>query len=150
MVLKRKLSRACAFIVSTDLCDVLATVDHLAINMWLTHFTGHLSTWRHTKETRTQAPVVDYTFKSIHAFILFSIQNTCSTFSSSIRQPRSKAKCVIQTCLSEYSAIYRPIKSTPALFPFIWSATQHLLSLASRLWFALISQWISLCHITVL
>lgn len=41
MVLKRKLSRACAFIVSTDLCDELATVDHFAVTSL---FVGGLST----------------------------------------------------------------------------------------------------------
>lgn len=35
-VLKRKQVRACAFIVFTDLCDELATVDHLTMNPLLT------------------------------------------------------------------------------------------------------------------
>lgn len=54
MVLKRKQSRACAFIVSTD---KLATVDHLAMKLLLT---VHLM---HTKETGTQVPEVNYTIK---------------------------------------------------------------------------------------
>lgn len=41
MVLQMKLSRASAFVAFGDLCDELATVDHLAVNSLLT---GHLST----------------------------------------------------------------------------------------------------------
>lgn len=41
MVLKRKLSWACAFIVSADLCDELAIVGHFAMTSL---FVGRLST----------------------------------------------------------------------------------------------------------
>lgn len=62
MVLKKKLSRPCAFIVLTDLHDELTAVDHLPMNSLLT---GHLPTWRYTKDAGARVPEADDTFKAI-------------------------------------------------------------------------------------
>lgn len=138
MVLKRKQSRACAFIVFIE----KATVDHLAVNSLLT---GHLSTWWHTKETGTPVPRWELHCQS-HTYITFlhghNVKTCCTCFPS---HPEVKSQMCHSNRLSV--TVYRPIKSTPALScdpPF--SICFH------SPWgydFALISQWTSLCHITV-
>lgn len=83
-------------------------------------------------------------------YLLSHSENTwCVLFFSS---PPAEVKSQIPSrrlSPNNCSAVYCPIKSTPALFPFIRSDTLHLLPLASRLWFALISQWTSPRHVTV-
>lgn len=148
MVLKRKLSRACAFIVSTDLCDELATVDHLAMN---SRSAGHLMTHKRTRHTGSCSELHRWS----HMYILF-LSFTVNTFCTFISLPRVfcpptevKSQMCHSNCPSQwpFSCLFsNQIITCPS--PFIWCVTHHLLSLAWRLWFALISWW-SLCHITV-
>lgn len=116
MVLKRKLSRACAFIVCTDLCDELATVDHLAMN---SRSTGHLMTHKRTKHTGSCSELHRWS----HMYIFFSSSHTVNTFCTFISLPHrlpstnggQKPNVSFKLSLNDCSAIYRPIKSTPAL-----------------------------------
>lgn len=115
MVLKRKLSRACAFIVCTDLCDELATVDHLAMN---SRSTGHLMTDKRTKHTGSCSELHRWS----HMYIFFP-QSHCKYFLY-IHKPATclpstnggqKPNVSFKLSLNDRSAIYCPIKSTPAL-----------------------------------
>lgn len=142
MVLKRKQSRARAFIVFSDLCDELAAIDSFGHELTLNRPPVHTKRNRHTGCWHELKPYL------IIFFLSHSVNTYCKLFSS-IHRRRSKAKCVIQSvsrwplsCL-----LSNQIDTCP--FPFICSDIQHLLSLASRRWFALISQWTSLCHLTV-
>lgn len=93
MVLKRERSRGggwCLHRVQT------ATVDHLATNA---HWTGHLSTWRHTKETGTGVPEVNC--RQSHTYVISSVTvKTPDVYSFfPLHQRRSKAKFRHADCL---------------------------------------------------
>lgn len=123
----------------------LASIDHLATNPLLT---GHLSAWRHRKEAGSSSEL----HRQSHTYIIFFLchyVNTCCSFFSSLHQPNSKVKWVIETVSQWPFSCLLSNQINTCTFPFIWSDTQHLRSLASRLWLALISQWTSLCHITI-
>lgn len=111
----------------------------------------HLTTHTHTHKKKAHR-FLRWTDCQSHTYLIFFLSryvNTCCKFFSSKYQRRSKAKCVDQTvsywpfrCL-----LSNQINAGP--LPFICSDTQHLLSLAFRLWFALLSQRTSLSHITI-
>lgn len=99
MVLRRKLSRACAFIVSTDLCDELATVDHFAMTSLFVGSPVHLTT--HKRSKGTQVLVWHCTLKAIHTSLLYgNTAHTCCPFSSSIQPTEVKSQMCHSSCLS--------------------------------------------------
>lgn len=138
-VLRRKLSWAYAFIVSTDLCGVPADVDH-RVNL---NLTGHLSIRRHTKETGTQVPVVNCPVKAIRVvfYLFFCLKQTVTRGDSNccalrnrphVFHPPAKVKSQIET-LSRAIQMFVVQSNQHLSFPFIWSIICPSPSAYSRL-----------------
>lgn len=96
-------------------CNKLASIDHLATNSLLT---GHLSAWRHRKETGTQVPRVNYIVKAIRTSSFSSVTMWTPAVRSFLPSTNriQKSNGSLRLSLSDRSVVYYPIKSTPALF----------------------------------